>query len=202
METTSRAIIADMLRKHVVSAGSRSAEECFEAIVSRFPEETLSAVLGRVLVGVKLEVNLYTDIFNINDFSYDMYRQPTRQSLRALNGITLVSDLIVHVPWFGWDAVRSTLTDALDALPEDQVRLSEMDAHRLRSAVLVNCVVDKSNDKESYSNTVGFFENNYDAIYACLPALIERHRELSEVDLDLVEDIMSGIPLAMVRGTL
>lgn len=195
---------ANILRDCIKSASAKpgSNGDVFEQVINCFPQETLDAIAWRVGTGEDLEVKLYTDVFNINEFEYNGNRTPSRASLRAMNCIVLTSDLITSVPWFGWDAVRASLTDALDALPENEVKLTAMNSHRLRSAVLVNCVVDKSNRHESYSGLVDFFEKNHSAIIDCLPALIERHKELGEVDLGLVEDIMGGIPLSMVEGTL
>lgn len=191
-----------MLRKHVKCTGESRFDQGYENIINRFPKETLNAVLVRVLTGTELEKKVYTDIFNINEFTYGLNNNPTVDSVRQLNAFALASDLIDDIPWFGWEATRAVITDALTAIPWNQVRLSEMDSHRLRSAVLVNCVVDRSDRHDSYSRIVDFFEKNYDAVYANLPALIERHKELGEVSLELVEDIMGGIPMSMVEGTL
>lgn len=201
-------IIRDCLRSASGTPGS--GHDPFELIIRCFPQETLDAIAWRVGAGEELEVKLYTDIFNINDFeysgnrapSYSENRAPSRAALRTMNCFILTSDLITSVPWHGWDAVRATLTDALAALPQNEVQLKTMNSHRLRSAVLVNCVVDRSNRHDSYGVIVDFFEANHDAVIASLPALIERHKELSEVNLGLVEDIIGGIPLSMVEGTL
>jgi hypothetical protein len=190
----------------------RTEAASFDKVLAHFPEETLEAVLERVRTGSKLEVSLYTDVFNVNQFKYglskfheDAPRVPLTDSLRVLNSISLTSHLVDDIDacgWHGWDAVTYTLRDALHAIPREAVRIGEMDAHRLRSAVLVNIVVDRSFHRPHYQEAVDFFEIHYDAIRACLPALAKRHADLNEVDLGIVAEFVNGIPVAMAEGVL
>lgn len=189
--------------------------DTFEMVLANFPAETLDAVLERVLAGTKLEVALYTDIFNQNQFKYStkydvagpLTEAPvevTLASLRSMHAIILTSDLVDDIDacgWYGWDAVTYTLLDALCALPKNVVELDEMDTHRLRSAVLVNILKDRS-FRPNYSELVDYFEQHHNEIRACLPALAERHEELSEIDLGIVEEFISGVPVAIVEGVL
>jgi hypothetical protein len=174
----------------------------FHKTITSFPLATLETIRDRVLVGSKLEVDLYTDIFNQNGFTYGVVGEPNDRSLRSLNAVALTSDMVAEIPWFGWDAVRYTMIDGMDAISVSDVDIDEIDSHRLRSAVLVNIVKDRSSRHENYAELVDFFAENHEAIKANLPALGRRHEELEAIDLDLVKEIIGGIPLSIVDGTL
>lgn len=197
MDTTEITVTAELLRAKLQIV-DRTA---FENTLTHAPHETLEAILHRVRNGSLLEQNLYVDVFNVNQFRVTDSGIP-EHILRKLNVTVLTSSLIDDIPWFGWDAVRATMTDALHAIPDDAVNLADMDAHRLRAAVLVNIVVDRSYRHGSYNMIVDYFEENFDAIYACLPALVKRHEGLGEINVGLVKEIAGGIPLAVVDGVL
>lgn len=170
-----------------------------------FPTASLDAVSHRLLSPIsKLELNLFTDIFNVNQFHSGSNGAPDSRSLREFNCCALVSELIDDVPFQGWDAARAVLTDALSTIPGEVVNIQDMQPylHRLRSAVLVNIIVDRSDRMDSYSRTVDYFEKNFDAIYACYPALIERHEGLSEVNLEIVDLLVNGGASSLAEGTL
>ena len=197
MDTTETTATAELLRASLKTID----EAAFENTIAHTPQETLEAILHRVSNGSPLEQGLYVDVFNINQFRATQFGLPTHV-LRKMNATVLTSSLINDIPWFGWDAVRATMTDALHAIPDEAVNLVDMDSHRLRAAVLANIVVDRSYRHGSYNNIVDYFVENFDAIYSCLPALVERHKDLGEIDLGLVETIIDGIPLAVVDGVL
>ena len=195
---TKNATAVDRLRESI----SVTEAESVAAVMNGFPSVTLERIADRMESGSELERSLYIDVFNVNVFSYLPDGTAQASSVRDLNCIALTSDLVDLVPWFGWDAVRASLTDALEAVPQDQINIDEFDVSRLRSAVLVNIVKDRSYGHESYQLFVDFFASNYEVILKNITVLTESHDDLHEMNLAIVEDIIHGASPSLVTGTL
>lgn len=192
------ASVFEQLRTHVPITYPRY----YDAVLNGFPLSTLSRIADRVQHGSTMERHLYCDIFNVNTFTYNKDGSATPESVRALNCVALVSDLSDFVTWGGWDGVRSTLTDALNAIPLEATEFEDFDVHRLRSAVLVNIVKEGSCHSSKYNQFVDYFAEHHDVIHKNLETLTAAHQGPRELSLDMVETLMDGASPVLVEGTL